>query len=566
MTDKIGDDNGNSLTGSVFGELLLGLGGDDSLFARGGADTLNGGTGSDHMYGGLGIDKLVVGDGDTASGEIYDGGNGTDELQIVQSAAPVVGDFVVDFSFSEIFGIELMDIQSAVDVTAIFQSTSFGGAGLADKTRILVDDASYTIRVDMKSDTLLDLSGLTFSGWNADDKFIINGDATSDTIIGTQQNDLISAGLGVDTVDAAGGNDVISLTDIVAGESFDGGAGIDQLLFTGATADLRIASFDNIETVRFDNGGVFVKQALTLSAGQFGSNGFGSDLKVIMGAGASHVVNIIMGDETSFSASNFTVIQPRIHLTNVISISGDNDAETISGSRINDILDGGGGNDILIGGDGNDQLIGGTGDDFMFGGAGNDTYVVDSAGDIAAEILIGGDPGGIDSVFTEVSHTLSGFIENLTIAEGAVADGTGNALANRITGNELNNFLKGLDGADRLLGGGGADVLQGGGGADTFIYTSLGDSIASAGNRDVIAGFQSGVDKFDISVIDANTVLNGIQHFVLDSNGVLNAGEFQIRIAGGNSLIEFNSDADAALEMQILVQNVTDVVAGDFIL
>ena len=57
------------------------------------------------------------------------------------------------------------------------------------------------------------------------------------------------------------------------------------------------------------------------------------------------------------------------------------------------MLSGLGGNDTLSGGDGNDTLNGGTGADNMNGGLGNDIYVVDNAGDVAAEVA-----DGIDTV------------------------------------------------------------------------------------------------------------------------------------------------------------------------
>src|SRR5688500_14495596 len=75
-----------------------------------------------------------------------------------------------------------------------------------------------------------------------------------------------------------------------------------------------------------------------------------------------------------------------------------------------DTLDGGAGNDTLDGGDGNDTLIGGTGADSMNGGLGDDLYVVDDAGDIAGEV-----GGGIDTVQSSVTHTLSTNLENLTL-------------------------------------------------------------------------------------------------------------------------------------------------------
>src|SRR4029453_906535 len=66
-------------------------------------------------------------------------------------------------------------------------------------------------------------------------------------------------------------------------------------------------------------------------------------------------------------------------------------ADYLNGGSGNDQLSGLGGNDELVGGLGDDTLLGGTGNDILNGGSGNDTYVVDSAGDVAAESAGGTD-------------------------------------------------------------------------------------------------------------------------------------------------------------------------------
>ena len=64
------------------------------------------------------------------------------------------------------------------------------------------------------------------------------------------------------------------------------------------------------------------------------------------------------------------------------------------------------------------------------------------------------------------------------------------------------DFLLGGAGIDRLVGGTGIDTMNGGGGADTFVF-GFGDSSAAGGQHDQIYGFATGVDRIDLSAIDA---------------------------------------------------------------
>ena len=572
MADQIGDANANTLTGGLFSDTLAGLGGNDTLSGKGSGDTLIGGTGSDRQFGGNGNDHFDVGDGDTADGEVYDGGSGNDTFVLASSAAPIIGGFSVDFQNSSIVAMELLVFSGVDSHTATFAAQSFGGSGFNDNLIVNGSAGADTIQINMVFDTLLDLRGWQIFSFDSADSIVINGDASSETVFGSSQRDFIFTGLGTDTIVAGGGDDLIDVNNTTAGDSYDGGTGFDTLLTGIDGADLTGATLTSIEKLQFTFNSVLLQQ-LNISAGQFGGGGVASALEVSGNSQGAEILNIAMGSETVFSASSFTFTN--FSGVDGLQIDGDADNETIFGSSVRDILFGGGGNDFLAGGYGNDNIVGGAGADTMFGGAGDDFYSIDDAGDFAAEILLGADPGGTDSVVSRVSTTLTTFIENLTLVGVDAIDGTGNDLANVIIGSNADNILKGLDGADKLTGGGGADKLTGGGGADIlrggggndhFIYVSTGDSGVGVALRDVIKDFTQGSDRINVSAIDANETLNLNQVFVLDTDGTLTAGEFRFNVGAQNTVIVFNTDADAAAEMQIVVQNVTTLTSADLIL
>ncbi|MGY4607006.1 Ca2+-binding RTX toxin-like protein [Bradyrhizobium sp. USDA 4474] len=128
--------------------------------------------------------------------------------------------------------------------------------------------------------------------------------------------------------------------------------------------------------------------------------------------------------------------------------------------------------DALSGTSGNDLLGGAGGPDTMTGGLGDDTYVVT---DPSAKV-VEGYGGGIDTVLSSVSYTLSDYVENLTLTGSAAINGTGNSEANIIVGNDAANII---------TGGLGNDILTGGGGADTFV-------INAGDGSDIITDFAPG--------------------------------------------------------------------------
>jgi Ca2+-binding RTX toxin-like protein len=231
--------------------------------------------------------------------------------------------------------------------------------------------------------------------------------------------------------------------------------------------------------------------------------------------------------------------------------------ERLLGSDQNDKLIGSAAADTVQGGDGNDLLNGAGGIDVLQGGLGNDLYLVNAAGE-ADET--GG--GGIDTVRSAVSYVLGADLENLDLLGGFNRNATGNNLANRITGNTGNNVI---------TGGLGRDIITGDAGLDRFDFNSLADSGVTAATRDMITDFEAGtngttIDRIDVLNIDANATVAGNQAFIF--GGAFAAGHIRAIQAGADTLVQFNSDADATAEMTILLKGVTvaNLDAGDFVL
>ncbi|NBJ11617.1 hypothetical protein [Microvirga arsenatis] len=160
------------------------------------------------------------------------------------------------------------------------------------------------------------------------------------------------------------------------------------------------------------------------------------------GAGTDHV----------FSSIKF-ILGPNVEnltLTGTAVING-------TGNELANKLFGNGARNELKGLGGSDTLDGGGGDDELQGGDGNDTYYIDSTGDVVIEKENLG-AGGVDTVNSTISYTLTQDVENLTLLGSANINATGNASANVLTGNSGANVLDGLAGADRMIGGAGDDT------------------------------------------------------------------------------------------------------------
>ncbi|WP_410218265.1 family 16 glycosylhydrolase [Paracoccus sp. (in: a-proteobacteria)] len=255
-------------------------------------------------------------------------------------------------------------------------------------------------------------------------------------------------------------------------------------------------------------------------------------------------------------------------------------AGSIVGSARNDVLNGSNGNDTIYGLAGNDTIDGRGGSDEMHGGTGDDVYYVDRASDRTVERA----GGGYDTTHTTVDWTLADNVEAMFLRSAASIKGTGNASDNYISGNSGSNIIKGLagndvlegnggndtlygdSGADRLTGGSGTDVLFGGDdlSCDTFVFGSTSESRVGRGH-DVVHDFVSGIDRLDLSGIDANTWASGNQDFAYAGTKAAAHSVWAVK-AGADLLVQGDVNGDGRADFEILLTDIRTLTGSDFIL
>lgn len=199
--------------------------------------------------------------------------------------------------------------------------------------------------------------------------------------------------------------------------------------------------------------------------------------------------------------------------------------------------------------------------------AGDDVFTVTSSSTVISGLA------GIDTVRSSATYTIASDVENLELTGTSAIKGTGNLNANILTGNSAANTLRGMSGADRLVGGDGndslcgdsgndvlhgdagndrlngghgQDQLFGGAGADVFIFQRASHSTRSASDR--VLDFQTGVDKLDLSLIDADTSVTGNQAFVFGPSA---AGAASLWMSGGVVFGDVNNDGVADLAIEV---------------
>lgn len=172
-----------------------------------------------------------------------------------------------------------------------------------------------------------------------------------------------------------------------------------------------------------------------------------------------------------------------------------------------------------------DHIVGSTYDDVLLGFSGDDT--VTGRGD---------------------EDTIFGMSGNDMLDGGNGAD--------FLNGGRDNDTLTGAQGGDTIYGGPGQDHMEGGTGVDRFLYVKVGDSGPMVSERDVITGFQSRVDKIDLSQI-------GDLSFGRAGVGTVHAVQ-----NGDDTVVLINTSAAVGAEMKIVLSDftATALTAGDFIL
>jgi Ca2+-binding RTX toxin-like protein len=512
---------GTGGSGSVhFANIGAAFGGafDDRLAANDSGVELFGGDGSDTMLGGAGDDILWQNDffipfqlaSDTGDDQIF-GGAGNDSISGWR------GNNLMDGGTGD--DLFLLDgVRGRWGADTITGGDGADGIGISGQQGAILVDLSSNSFTDGGPGTLTFSGVENFTertGANFDDHII--GNAGANRLEAMLGNDLLEGGAGNDTLIGGGLDDF----DPVGGNNtLDGGLGddslvgtreIDNFLFHAPSTGVdRVSSFaTSQDKLVFDNSGF-------TAIGSAGTFGLG-DARFFAGAGATsgHDANDRIVYDTSTGnlyydadGSGAGAAQLVATLEGRPVLAATDIAVVGSAGAPGATIVGTAGNDSLTGTDGNDTLDGGAGTDTMNGGLGNDTYIV-TAGDVLS------DPGGIDTVLSDINWFLDPGFENLTATGSGAVQLTGTNEANVLTGNTGNNFFNPRGGDDTIQGGAGNDQVTLGGGG-----------VASYGSKVIDLG--AGFDRLDFSGLAKSALVVDLAAGTLVGGGTGGAGSAQL--------------------------------------
>ena len=301
-----GMEGNDQIQGADGGDTLLGGAGNDTIFGEDGNDLLLGGAGNDQIQGGAGNDTLRNGTGDDW---LY-GGAGRDTYEIRANGGGLASlyDFDLATEVIRLVGSGFASAAAAVAaITKIYSNVSHLTFG--DGTSIDVFHGSQS-GTPLTAANFEIIAATPYEGSYTDDT--LTGDAAVDILEGFGGNDRLEGGEGNDSI--YGGDGVDTLI---------GGLGDDFIFGGTSSADLR-------DVIYGGDGNDYL------------DGGYGND-------------------ELRGDAGNDT-------------LEGGFGADTVIGGTGNDVLTGAAWGDLLYGGDGNDFINGGFGYDRVNGGAGADKF------------------------------------------------------------------------------------------------------------------------------------------------------------------------------------------------
>ncbi len=573
-----------------------------------------------NFIGGKGNDLIKTKSDYFLSTDRIDGKEGTDTIEITNAAT------ITDLSFSNVRNIEkikLGDFANSLTLGGRFQDSGILNIELAAASTAAnsIDMSSvgsqkaYNIQgtagietITMQNDVLRN-GNVTIDGKGGVDVLVIsNGSSLTDTAFTnitnvetvklSNFNNTLELGnkastAGIKTVDGSTittGNIILDMTNmtanidtvlkgggsidtfkikvdhLTAGDTINGGNGIDVLTLSTTGAAITDADFTNvtfIETL------TLVKDAdynITLNSA---STTFAQTAGIV----EVKAETLLSDDMLILDATNYTV-----------------GLKVTSGAG-NDTITSGTGNDSIVTGSGNDTISSGTGNDILDGGAGDDKFIFTTTS-LTNGDKVNGNTGndtlnitdavaldGLSSAFQYVSGIerleLDGggsVVMNTAMINSGIReiDGSGSTAALTINGSAGTTgtrlVLTGGSGNDKIFAGHGTDTLEGGAGDDTFVFSS----VARDNGANVIKDFGTGTDKIALSFaigskdyedtarVDAGTLSTSdfgnyvedvsYDKYDTDNNGTLDGDYALVTLTGGDtiSLLGVSSGIDNA--------------------
>jgi VCBS repeat-containing protein len=520
-----------------------------------------------------------------------DNGGGADDAPVqvtaVNNDPDAVGETIILSSGASLTLNE--DGTFTYDPTTAFDYLAGQESGAANTSA--VDTFTYTITGGDTATVTINVNG------EEGGRDILRGTGGDDRIVGTPYPDFFRVEQGGnDTLIGLESDDVFYFGGaMTSADKVDGREGNDQIGLQG--------NYSGPNALAFGTEVVAVESLVLLP---------GNDTRFDDTANNSYDYNITMVNENVAAGLRFIIDANRLRPGEDFTFNGS--AET-DGSFL---IYGGGGTDNLTGGSNTDVFLFGAAmqwgaSDVVNGGGGTDQLAL--RGDYV--IVFGaGQLVSIEQMVLLSAHDTrfgrlgDNYSYDLTMDDGNVAGGTlftldatnlrptegltfdGSAEQDgrfRIFGGGCDDhILTGL-GDDILVGGPGSDYLNGGGGRDTFVYRSIEDSLPPSGppvsddarvapsyaGPDTIDGFDTLIDKVDLSKIDADDFTEGNQAFRYIGNlefsgaGASSAGELRVyRDADCPTLwfAEADVNGDGQADMMIVFINTVVIQAGDFVL
>jgi len=513
--------NIENLTGSIFGDtlvgdaqanILTGGAGNDILIGRGNGDVLEGGEGNDTASYEYAFSTIIV---DLANGLGTQGEADGDTLNSIENIIGGSGNDTI------------------ISATGI-QANSYDG-------RSGIDSVSYINSVTGVTATLTTgISGVVQSNEAAGDSFSsienLIGSNQADTLIGNADNNVLNGNLGDDLLEGLAGAD-----------TFIGGSGDDTVSYEhsslGVTASLNsVFTVGPAVTLTNDALGDTFSSIENLTGSNFSDVLIGDDLSnTLTGgsgddelegmSGADILVGGLGSDTASYahsvSAVSVSLTTGVAGFTNIGDAVGDTfqSIENITGSEFNDLLIGNSDDNILIGNGGDDVFEGLAGADTLMGGAGTNT----------ASYAHGTDQSGGLGVTASLLDASINTGDALGDSYSQIQNLTGSAFDDSLEGDENNNLLIGGAGNDTITGGTGEDSLFGGAGNDNLSDDGEGAAVLDGGSGDdiiTLTNYDAVTDNIDGGTgTDTLVVDNAIATYLSFNmnNGTLQRGSALVR-------------------------------------